>query len=162
MLDLLDTQRGYTPAVTKRRVSTEAYEPLWRRRIADAVEPHGQLKAIADAAGMESPQLQKIANGATKNPGVIVLTRIAHAMGITLGDLVTETRPGKAGHGPEGRGDSGLADSLRRALATYEQTGQFPDDWRGDIMLAIFTLTRALQRQGAAGESGGEARETHR
>lgn len=160
MLNLHNTQRGYTPAVAKRRVSKEAYEPMWRRRIASAVEPHGRLTAIADAADMKAPQLQKIANGTTKNPGVVVLERIAHAMGVLLEDLVAEPRPeGTAGHEHGVGGGAGLADSLRRALADYEKTGQFPNDWRGDIMLAIFTLTRALQRPTAAGGVEGQAKQ---
>jgi transcriptional regulator with XRE-family HTH domain len=145
MFDLLDTQRGYTPGVIKRRVSHEAHEPVWRVRIATAIAPHGRLKAIADEAGMKSPQLQKIANGTTEDPGVATLARVARAMGLTLEQLVSTTRPeGEAGHGA--REPEGLADSLRRAVAGFEQTGQFPPDWRGDVMLAIFTLTRALQR----------------
>ena len=64
--------------------------PMWRRRIARAVSPHGQLKAIADAAHMKSPQLQRIANGATENPGIVTLARIAEAMKLTLGELIAE------------------------------------------------------------------------
>lgn len=159
MLNLHTTQCGYASAVTKRRVSKEAYEPMWRRRIASAVEPHGRLKAIADAAEMESPQLQKIANGTTENPGVVVLTRIAHAMGMLLEDLVAESRPeGQTGHEAVGS-SSGLADSLGRALREYEQTGQVPTDWRGDVLVAIFALTRALQRPADSADSRGQAKE---
>lgn len=110
---------------------------------------------------MESPQLQKIANGTTENPGVVVLTRIAHAMGMLLEDLVTESRPEKAGHENNHGigGGAGLADSLGRALREYEQTGQVPKDWRGDVLVAIFALTRALQRPEPVAESGGQVKE---
>lgn len=75
--------RGYTagmaPAV-----------PAWRRRIGDAVAPHGQLQALATKAEMSPTQLQKIVQGKNKNPRIDTLTRIAKAMGLTLESLVKE------------------------------------------------------------------------
>lgn len=62
----------------------------WRERIADAVSTHGRLKAVADAVKMTSPQLQKIANGVTVNPGIATLARIAPVIGLTLDQLFAE------------------------------------------------------------------------
>lgn len=94
---------------------------------------------------MESPQLQKIANGTTVNPGVVVLTRIAHAIGMTLGELVTEPGPGKAVARVTGQTDQSVA-VLERLLAAVDQETPAEDSWRGDVLKAIAALNRALRR----------------
>ena len=131
--------------------------PVWRERIANAVRKHGRLKEVADAAGMSSSQLQKLANGKVRDPRIGTLERIAVALDVTLQDLLFEPRPEEdSGHAEVdvGGGGSGLADSLRRAVAEYEGTGQYPEGTTGDILIAIFALTRALQRSPAAGDAG--------
>lgn len=140
---------GYTPAVAKHRMSSEAQTPLWRTRIAAAVAPHGRLKELASAAGMKSPQLQKIANGTTRDPGVTTLSRIAEAMGMTLAALINETHPRiDEGRVPFRPGDQGAAvlEEVLRSLDTEEPA---EETWRGDVLKAIAALTRALRRTDA-------------
>lgn len=62
----------------------------WRARLRRAVAPFGQLSEIARAAGMSATQLQKIANGTTKDPSVSTLDRIARALQITIAELVSD------------------------------------------------------------------------
>lgn len=144
MLGLRSDIGGYTRAVPKRAGVPLASQPAWQRRISVAVKPHGQLAEIARAAEMTSPQLQKIANGTTRNPGVVTLARIAKAMGITLLALLDETRPdtgdpGRAQQIPSA-GSSDLERIRQAAIAAQNEPG-----WRSDIATAIVLLGRALK-----------------
>lgn len=152
------TEHGYTPRVVDTREA-----PQWLLNLREIVgTKRGDQSEVAGKAKMKLSQLQRILAGENLRPQVDTLERIAATRGKTIEDVFA--RPGASGHehiGGNGSG-AGLADSLRRALHQYEATGQFPNDWRGDIMLAIFTLTRALQRPSVAAEPERQAREAQR
>lgn len=114
--------------------------------------------AVAKDAGMAASKVSEIATGKNPDPQWSTVERLAKGFGVTPARFL-QGPPSPEGltHGESG-GGTALADSLRRTLAQYEETGQFPKDFRGDIMLAIFTLTRALQRAADSGESATENR----
>jgi transcriptional regulator with XRE-family HTH domain len=108
---------------------------------------------VARDAGMSPSKVSDIVTGRNTDPQWSTVERLARGFGVPIARFLEGPSPeGSGGHG-ESSGGTALADSLRRALASYEATGQFPEDWRGDIMLAIFTLTRALQRPTAAADA---------
>jgi transcriptional regulator with XRE-family HTH domain len=148
MLDLQVTHRGYTPPMSKRHVSKEAHEPMWRTRIAAAVAPHGRLTAIATAAGMKSPQLQKIANGTTKDPGIATLDRIASAMGSSLDALLTEPRSARGGNAER---EAAIEDRLAELIA-YIKT--LKGNERSRFIRAAVALLTALEHTGPAAATG--------
>lgn len=116
---------------------------------------------VAERAGLKPSQISEIAAGKI-DPRWSTIEKLALGFGVSPSAFLAGPRlEGDFRHEHVGNesGGSGLADSLRRALADYEQTGQFPNDWRGDIMLAIFTLTRALQRPAATGGAEGQVKQ---
>jgi len=156
--DTCEEGRGYT-----RGVST----PISGQRIVELRRQAGfaTQQALAEAAGMDGSKLSRIENNKPVNLTLKTIERLAVALKVPVRELFTEPRPEQGGgreSGASASGGEGLADSLRRAIADYEATGQFPGDWRGDIMLAIFALTRALQRPTAAAEPEGQAKQAHR
>lgn len=111
--------------------------------------------AVAKKAGLKASQVSEIASGKI-NPRWSAVEKLAKGFGVSPAKfLAGPPRPEGSGdeHVSSGGSGAGLADSLRRALTEFEQTGQYPKDWRGDIMLAIFALTRALQQPNVAAES---------
>ena len=129
---------AYTPRVARRRAPTD--EPAWRLRIQRAVAAHGQLQAIAKSAGMTSPQLQKIANGTTKDPGVSTMARIAGAMGMTLPELLAPRPEDGAGRDRnERREGSTVLDGVGQ--------GDVGSTLREDVERAVAMLAAALERE---------------
>lgn len=118
--------------------------------------------AVAKAAGMAPSKVSDIVTGRNPDPQWSTVERLARGFGVPVARFLEGPRlEGSTGHG-ESSGGTALADSLRRTLAQYEATGQFPNDYRGDIMLAIFTLTRALQRASDPGELEAQDRKAQR
>jgi transcriptional regulator with XRE-family HTH domain len=120
--------------------------------------------AVAEKAGMLPSKISEIVNGKNDDPQFSTIEKLAKGFGVTVSRFL-EGPPGsesEAGHEQVSRGGAGLADSLGRALREYEQTGQVPKDWRGDVLVAIFALTRALQRPSATEDAGGQTQEARR
>lgn len=139
----------------------------------------GRIREIREARGHSQDKLSDLTgvskgdisrherNDEKSNPSVAALARIALALHVpitalfeSVGSFIprSEGETGHAGPAVVG-GGAGLADSLGRALREYEQTGEVPKGWRGDVLVAIFALTRALQRPESAAEPGGQAKE---
>lgn len=145
---------AYTPRVAGRRAEIE--EPEWRVRIRRAVAPHGQLKAIAKAAKMTSPQLQKIANGTTGDPGVSTMARIAEAMGMTLPDLVSpRSEDGAERARQQRREGSALLEGVVQSIDSETTL-------REDVARAVAILRDALERERRRESSSREAADTGR
>jgi len=131
---------AYTPRVPKRVAATPQEVPLWRHRLALAVKPHGRLAEIAKAARMTSPQLQKIVNGTTKDPGIGMVERLATAMNMTLVELIEPRPESEPGH--EHRvGGTSVLERLVAEASTEDGSVE------SDIARAIAILTGALERR---------------
>lgn len=141
----------------------------------------GRIREIREARGHSQDKLSDLTgvskgdisrherNDEKSNPSVAALVRIALALHVpmtalfeSVGSFIPRSE-GETGHAGSAVGNTGggagLADSLGRALREYEQTGQIPKDWRGDVLVAIFALTRALQRPESAADAGGQTKE---
>lgn len=118
---------------------------------------------VAKRAGMLPSKISEIVNGKNDDPQFSTVEKIAKGFGVPVARFL-EGPPGLEGdsrheHVGNDGGGARLADSLGRALREYEQTGQVPNDWRGDVLVAIFALTRALQRPEPASDTGGQVKE---
>jgi len=125
------------------RVAAKEEAPVWRVRIAEAVAQYGQLAEVARSAKMTSSQLQKIANGTTRDPSVTTLDRVAKAMGITLSALVDErARPEhEAGVGERPSASAEILEEIR--LRELDRFAPAEDSTRGDILRAQTALDQA-------------------
>jgi transcriptional regulator with XRE-family HTH domain len=115
-------------------------------------------EGLGEKIGSDGSRVGRLEKGA-ENPTLETLDKLADALVIDVAQLFA-SRPGVVDHASESAGGgAGLADSLGRALHEYEQTGDVPKDWRGDVLVAIFALTRALQRPAVATGPARQAKE---
>ena len=63
-------------------------------RLREEIDRRGlQHKWVADRAGIPKETLSRIVTGATTSPGVDTIAAICRALGVTVSDLIGETRP---------------------------------------------------------------------
>lgn len=142
------------------RVSRQAAKPAWRERLLRATQRHGDLKRIADAAGMTSQQLKKVINSG--DPRLSTLDRCAKAVGLSVDELLRPPRPERtAGREDEGDLPGGTLEAYLGRLVERGDA-EFPaeDSWQGDVHQAIAALNRALRRSSVAAEVDQKARKT--
>ena len=65
------------------------------RRLQAAIARHKVTKSqVAELTGISRQQLGKIVSGANPNPGILLVERIADAIGISVAELYGETDDG--------------------------------------------------------------------
>jgi transcriptional regulator with XRE-family HTH domain len=130
----------YTRRVSKKKSAPA--RPMWAERISELIgSEHGRLASVARAAGMDSPQLDRLRRGENDNPTVQVLERIAKALKVPVGELFTRPE-GEAGRVNERspREGAGIFEEL---LATLDTDAPAEDTTRGDILKAQSALASA-------------------
>ncbi|MEU3511145.1 helix-turn-helix transcriptional regulator [Streptomyces longwoodensis] len=95
------------PAVRPGTSAPPAKEPLWRDLVGDALRRERQaqertLKDVADAARISMPYLSEVERG-RKEASSEVLAAAAHALGLSLSDLLTRVQGDLARRPARGR-----------------------------------------------------------
>jgi transcriptional regulator with XRE-family HTH domain len=98
---------------------------------------------LGKRAGLSQPKVAKIESG-DANPELRTLGRLAGALGITVGELLTDPYEEKAGNTPEVH---------RETLTIYELPSLRPSGWDGATVAGVFRRTKGLGATVAANEN---------
>lgn len=102
---------------------------------------------LAAVTGQNGSYISRIENGKEKNPGLSAYTRIADALKVDVGEILTSRGEQESTREtPKVGAIKGDAQLEGRLLAALDSDFPVEPTWRGDVLQAIAALSRALRR----------------